>query len=175
MRPPIPSDERCYEILRDHQVPKDIVDHILVVTSIVDDYTDRLCRAGYLLDKKLIHAAALLHDVGKGHEPHAQVGAQWVEEAGYPQVARLIAEHTTLSEDAFENIDGRAILYMCDKMELGGKCVPLSERFAVSFKRYENDEARLSDMKEQYARASQLYTRIQKLISAAPAAAGAKK
>jgi putative nucleotidyltransferase with HDIG domain len=82
---------------------------LLVHSAAVADVAAFLGRAlewaGVAVDRPLIEASALLHDVGKlgpgagDGESHGRVGAEWLTRHGYGELAPAVAEHpvTTLS------------------------------------------------------------------------------
>ena len=81
------------------------------------------------LDTELLISAALLHDVARAEQHHAEIGAAWLRDLGYDMAAALIEQH--------HNHDGRtlneaAILYLADKCVLEDRVVPLAERFLQS-------------------------------------------
>lgn len=61
------------------------------------------------VDRRLVEAAALLHDVDKALPPehplkplgHGRAGAEWLIQAGHPELARAVANHPVMClEDA---------------------------------------------------------------------------
>jgi putative nucleotidyltransferase with HDIG domain len=57
-----------------------------------------LAAAGETIDVHLVQIAALLHDIDKletrrGGEPHGILGARWLTERGYPELAGPVASH----------------------------------------------------------------------------------
>ncbi|MBR5093945.1 MAG: histidine phosphatase family protein [Oscillospiraceae bacterium] len=90
-------------------------------------------------DMRQLLSAALLHDVARKEKDHAAVGARWLWDLGYRDIAGLILEHHDLKGDG---MDEHAILYMADKCILEDRRVTLSERFAASESRCTTPEAR---------------------------------
>jgi hypothetical protein len=99
---------------------------------------------GNALDRPVVEAAALLHDVDKllpdGHplqvRGHGEAGAAWLTERGYPELSRPVANHpaTLLSDEkryprwaASASLEERVVAY-ADKRATQG-LVSLAERF----------------------------------------------
>ena len=91
------------------------------------------------LDLPGLAFAALLHDVARAQPHHAQTGAEWVRELGYPRAAALIAQHHNHSGAA---LDEAAILFLADKTVQEDRIVPLAERFQKSLEKCHTPEAR---------------------------------
>jgi hypothetical protein len=80
----------------------------------------------------------LLHDVAKGasHRDHDSVGASWLEDMGYPSVAKIVGAHTDLPEDAMDPPDERAIVYLADKQVQRTTKVTVNQRFQSVLDRF---------------------------------------
>ena len=90
------------------------------------------------LDRELLESAALLHDVARGEKDHARLGAAWLRELGYSEVAALVERHHDLQS---ETIDEAAVLYLADKCVREDRRVSIEERFAESARRCTTPEA----------------------------------
>src|SRR3989338_9014542 len=90
----IPTKEECIELLRKNNVPDNIIAH----TKKVCEFSLKVCHIleerGIKINRDLVAAAALLHDIKK-LEPgeHEIEGAKYIESLGYPEVAVLIKKH----------------------------------------------------------------------------------
>jgi putative nucleotidyltransferase with HDIG domain len=68
----------------------------------------RAGRAGLAVDRRLVETAALLHDIDKAlpadHPTrelgHGRAGAEWLSQAGHPELARAVAGHPVMALDA---------------------------------------------------------------------------
>jgi hypothetical protein len=99
--------------------------------------------SGRGLDRRLVEAAALLHDVDKAlpgaardKAGHGLAGAAWLAERGYPELAEAVALHpvTLLVDDdgaarlRAASTEARIVAY-ADK-RAGQRLEPMAERFA---------------------------------------------
>ncbi|WP_457756094.1 HD domain-containing protein [Thermodesulfatator indicus] len=131
----IPNRERCYEILRENQVPPHIVKHCEVVTKVALYLARELNRVDEDLDLALIEAAALLHDVTKhlslkSGEDHALSGQKLLEQLGYPEVARIVGQHVFLKPGPpGAPIREEEVVFYADKRVKHTEIVSLKERF----------------------------------------------
>jgi putative nucleotidyltransferase with HDIG domain len=78
---------------------ENIVAHSLQVCRVSMFLTDRLGLPE--LNRELIRAAALLHDITKTRsfrtqEDHAETGARLIADLGYPEVAGIVGQHVRL-------------------------------------------------------------------------------
>lgn len=91
----------------------------------------RLASAGKgQVDRRLLECACLLHDLARTEgRSHPEKGAAVLREAGYPQLAAVVAQHHDLEPDAPPEAD---LLYLADKLIQGTEQVPLEARFEAS-------------------------------------------
>jgi len=137
----IPSEELCRQIISDLGMLENIVAHSLQVCRVSLLLTDRLGLAG--LNRELIRAAALLHDVTKTRsfhtdEDHAETGARLLADLGYPEVAGIVGQHVRLDRYVLNSsppTDAEIVNYS-DKRVLHDKIVPLSERMGYILEKY---------------------------------------
>ncbi len=94
----------------------------------------KLNEAGCCLEVDCIEAAALLHDLAKGHPDHAAKGAEILAEKGFVDLARLVAVHMDIRVAEDDLIMPAEILYLADKLVSRNHCVTLEERFAPRLK-----------------------------------------
>ncbi len=120
---------------------ENIVAHSLQVCRVSLLLTDHLGLPG--LNRELIRAAALLHDITKTRsfqtdEDHAETGARLLADLGYPEVARIVGQHVRLDRYALNSstpTDAEIVNYS-DKRVLHDKIVPLSERMGYILEKY---------------------------------------
>ena len=137
----IPSEELCRRIISEMGMLENIVAHSLQVCRVSLLLTDRLGLPG--LNRELIRAAALLHDITKTRsfhtdEDHAETGARLLTDLGYPEVARIVGQHVRLERYALNSstpTDAEIVNYS-DKRVLHDKIVPLSERMGYILEKY---------------------------------------
>ena len=110
----------------------------------------RAAAGGVALDRRLVEAAALLHDVDKLFQegdparrlPHGEGSADWLARHGHPELGRAVACHpvTRLADDRAEDwlrdasLDERIVAY-ADK-RAGQRLGSMDERFATWRRRH---------------------------------------
>lgn len=91
------------------------------------------------LDRELLQAAALLHDLcrtsGRDHPAQA---ATLLEQEGYPKLAAVIAQHHDLGPEPSPEAE---LLYLADKLVAGTEPVCLAQRFAAARQKCTTPEA----------------------------------
>ncbi len=139
----IPSHNECLELMAAHKMLPHIREHSFRVMEVAAALGQALKDAGFRLFLPLIETGALLHDLGKTPclgttHNHALWGAEILRTLGYPEVARVVAEHVYLEEN---NGDPRPlreaeVVNYADKRVLHTQVVPLTVRFADLMERY---------------------------------------
>lgn len=127
-----PDRDECLHMMKN--ICQGIREHSLEVEKIALDLAGR-----FSLDTELISAAALLHDIAKPEKPHEKLGALRLQNAGYPDVARIIAAHHDIEQESLEVVTEMTIVYLADKLAGVGS---LEERFEKSFARCKDESAR---------------------------------
>lgn len=117
---------------------------------------ERLSGEGVFLDKEIILAASLLHDIAKGTIHHEKVGAQWIEDMGYKEIADIISEHMELKQIS-STITEKEVVFLADKLVKGDKFVTIDERFSFKENMYKKDELALKAVKRRKEQADNLY------------------
>ncbi len=119
-----------------------IVEHSVKVAHVAVFLADNLRHAGIILDRELIEAAALLHDITKTRslstgENHAATGAEFVASLGYGKTAELIAQHVVIIEDPMPDKPTEVdIVNYADKRVLHDRVVSLDQRRNYIIARY---------------------------------------
>jgi CTP:molybdopterin cytidylyltransferase MocA/HD superfamily phosphodiesterase len=81
------------------------------------------------LNRDLVQAAALLHDIKRKEKNHARVGGDFLKTLGFFRVAEIVAAHMTLVPG--DCITEKEIVYFADKICAGHRVVlDYSKRFA---------------------------------------------
>jgi uncharacterized protein len=136
----IPSEEACRRIIAGMGMMEHIMDHSQQVCRVSLLLADHLDHSG--LNRELIRAAALLHDITKTRsfqtlEDHAETGASLVADLGYPEVGRIIGQHVRLESYPPERTPSEAeIVNYADKRVLHDRIVSLDERMGYILKKY---------------------------------------
>ena len=135
--PPL-TEEVCLKLLDAAGTPAPVVSHCRAVAEEAMSLADRAAGRVFL-DRELLLASALLHDIVRDQPNHAECGARWVKALGYPEVAEVIAQHHDLPS---AELNEAAILYLADKYRQGTERVTLDQRFGASEGKCRTDEAR---------------------------------
>jgi len=149
-------------------VPNHISAHCDAVAEQAIELADALIQSGHPVDRALVESAARLHDVARIGSDHAVVGAEWLRRLGYPEVADVVAVHMNQPEEAAEDLDARAIVYLADKLVEEDRRVTVERRFAESIRRCSQDPEALQMMRARQARALFIQERIRSIVSAGP-------
>jgi len=147
----IPGDAQCQRIMSEMGMLENIMAHCRQVCRVSLLLTDHLGLAG--LNRELIKAAALLHDITKTRsfdtdEDHAETGARLLADLGYPEVARIVGQHVRLDRYALPSAvptDAEIVNYS-DKRVLHDRIVPLAQRMGYILERYGRSPERKSDI-----------------------------
>ena len=159
---PFPDYDECLEILRLSNTKIEIIKHMISVSEFSKKISRLLNENNYSLNIEAVQAGALLHDIAKGENNHAEKGAEIVKNFGYGCLYEIISEHTELKR--FYRISEKEIVYVCDKLIKETNLITLDKRFEASFCKYENDPAILKNVKRRYEDASKIKEIIEKII-----------
>lgn len=141
----IPSKEECYQLIFKMEMMDHIVAHSLQVCRLALFLAENLENRGVSLNKELIRASALLHDITKTRsfktgERHDQTGRQLLSDLGYPEVGNIIGQHVYLNSYAVSDPPAEPeIVNYSDKRVLHDKIVSLKERMDYIMERYGKD------------------------------------
>ena len=147
----IPSEAECRRLVAGMGMLENIVAHsrqVCRVSLLIVDHLkpDHLKPDG--LDRDLIRAAALLHDITKTRsfqtlEDHAETGAQLLTEIGYPEVGRIVGQHVRLDRYFASVVPTEAeVVNYADKRVLHDRIVPLGERMGYILEKYGREPER---------------------------------
>lgn len=160
----LPSREECYELLRRHQVPENIIRHSEQVTRVAVFLAQRLSDKGIAVDAELVERAALLHDLfkfvdfadkvelkpeswrrvqessaGRGHE---ELGYSFLRKR-YPALASAIRCHgyaAVADSSCCPASWEEKIVSYADKRVMHEQIVSLAKRFEDGRRRYNHEE-----------------------------------
>jgi HD superfamily phosphodiesterase len=152
----VPRREEAASLLLSLDPPTWLVRHSRAVAEVAAFLAERMLAAGIDLDRGLVEAAALLHDVDKvlpaGDParalPHGEGSAAWLTRHGHPALARAVAGHpiTRLVDGeacrrwaGFATREERIVAY-ADK-RAGQRLESMDERFASWRRRYPETDA----------------------------------
>ena len=135
----IPSREQCLDILNKNKTPSNVIGHCQTVSKVAEEVADKLIAKGIDVNKKLVIAAALLHDVEREKGNHVTEGADLIRNMGFPEVAEVIKRHGLyrIEEEKVQptTIEEKIVFY-ADKRCMGNKIVSIQERIEDLKKRY---------------------------------------
>ena len=156
------SEEECYAILLRANTPVKIIKHCKQVAQLSCAMGSYLIRLGCPMNLDLIRTAALLHDLAKGEPHHAEVGAGRL--MNYPEVAKIVAEHTDICLNQDLPLTEKEIVYLADKLVLEDQIISLQVRFSCPLEKYKNDQEVLRKIRQRLSDAEKIQTRIEQLI-----------
>lgn len=162
MKPSIPTQEQCEEILKTLNIPQEVIEHSRMV-----HYT--AMRIGrdlkWLRDRgpnlALISAASLLHDIAKGQPGHAKAGAEILRKMGYDTVADVVEAHNDLIYTGELPVTEKEIVYIADKMVIEDQLVTVAYKFANKIEKIKNDSQAVEDLKNRKELAMRIKTSIE--------------
>ena len=140
--PKIPSKLECLSILAKNKTPSNVIEHCKAVCKVAEEIADNLIKKGIDLNKDLVVASALLHDIEREKKDHIEEGAKLINSLGFPEVSEVIKKHSLYKiEDPQRQPKTyeEKIVFYADKRVKGSKIVSLEERFADLKKRYNID------------------------------------
>ncbi len=138
----IPSREECLAILNKNNTPSNVIEHCKSVCKVAEEIADKLIKKGIKLNKDLIIASALLHDIERDKDDHVAAGANLLKSMDFSEIAEVVKKHTlhgVEEEEAQPKTVEEQIVFYADKKVKGRKVVSLEERFEDIKKRYNVD------------------------------------
>ncbi len=138
----IPTPEKCLQIIAETEMLDHIVLHSKQVCRVSAFLSDMLISAHLKLNRPLVSAAALLHDITKTRsfdtgENHAATGAKMISDLGYPEVGNIIGQHVRLRSFCSDAPPNEAeVVNYADKRVLHDTIVSLDERMDYILDRY---------------------------------------
>jgi putative nucleotidyltransferase with HDIG domain len=126
----------------DMEMLEHIAVHSIMVQRVALTLVDAITANGISLDRPLITASALLHDITKTRsfetrEDHARTGGEYLCEKGYPEVGDAVAQHVRLSAYRGNGEPTPAeIVNYADKRVLHDRIVSMKRRMAYIVERY---------------------------------------
>jgi putative nucleotidyltransferase with HDIG domain len=136
----IPSEGECYEIIAEMGMLENIIAHSLQVRRVSLFIVDHLINNS--LNRELVGAAALLHDITKTRslstkEDHAKTGEILLAAKGYPEVGRIVGQHVFICESYSDvEITEAEVVNYADKRVLHDGVASLEERMNYILQRY---------------------------------------
>jgi putative nucleotidyltransferase with HDIG domain len=138
----IPSKEECLDILNKNKTPSNVIEHSKVVCKVAEDVAEKLIKKGVNVNKELVVAAALLHDIERGKDDHVIEGAKLLKSMGFCEISETTRKHSLHEIEKEKNQPLSAeekILFYADKRVKGDKIVSLDKRKEDLEERYNRD------------------------------------
>ena len=140
--PKIPTKEECLAILNKNKTPSNVIEHCKTVCKVAEEIAGRIIAKGIKVNKELVVAAALLHDIERHKEDHVTVGAKLIKSMGFQEISEIIKKHTLHDLEKLgsqlKTIEEKIVFY-ADKRAAGAKIVSLKERMEDLKRRYKKD------------------------------------
>ncbi|WP_303869143.1 DVU_1551 family NTP transferase [Acetobacterium wieringae] len=152
----------CYAIWEKYQLPENIRRHCQKVKQTASGLVDQLIKTGETLNRPLIQAAALLHDLAKTEKKHAEKGGEILKAMGYPQVGAIIAVHMDILVEADTAITESEILYLADKLVKNDQLIDLTTRKNLVLQTYRDNPQALEKITRRYRNAEIILQKIQR-------------
>lgn len=162
----IPCMDDCIQMMAGMQMPDHIRNHSLLVCRVALCLTDELALIGVALNRPLVIAGALLHDITKTRsfqtmENHAQTGGEYLSALGFPEVGEIVRQHVVLDEYfAREDPIEAEVVNYADKRVLHDRIVPLDERMTYILERYADTLDRQILLKQLWNQTTRLEKRL---------------
>jgi CTP:molybdopterin cytidylyltransferase MocA/HD superfamily phosphodiesterase len=154
-----PDEDECAELLEIARTPETVVLHSRAAADAAFRIADALGRKHVKIDKRLLLAACLLHDIAKGKPDHDAEGARLLRERGYAETADAVASHKDLPPR--EAIGEPEVLYLADKTVDGTRISTISARAAKIEARFAGDAEALAAARRRISAAEALREKIE--------------
>lgn len=140
----IPTKEECLRILKESNVPGNIVAHLNGVCDFSLKVCDVLENKGVHVNRELVAAGALLHDLKKlSPNDHVIEGFEYIKSIGFPEVAEIVKKHGLAHLDNPNFVPKtweEKIVFYADKRVKNDRIVSVDERFEYIKQRYKKDD-----------------------------------
>ncbi|MBI2652827.1 HD domain-containing protein [Candidatus Woesearchaeota archaeon] len=140
----IPTREECLKILKENNVPDNVIAHCKAVCDFSMKIVDLLEKKGINVNRDLVAAGALLHDIKKiNSDDHIIEGYEFIKSLGFSEVALLIKKHGLYhleNEDFVPKTWEEKAVFYADKRVKNDKIVSINERFEYIKQRYKKDD-----------------------------------
>lgn len=159
-----PSRERCREIMAWKKLPPALEEHCLAVAQKALELAEAYNRAGGDLDRNLVEAGALLHDLEKMTPHHAEAAYHVLCQLGFARIADVVRYHEHLPEELQGEINEMVIVYLADKLVLGSRPCTLQERYDHRRAEFSGNPMALEAIDEKQKAAERMYRRYQQAV-----------
>jgi molybdenum cofactor cytidylyltransferase len=130
----IPTEQECKAILDIVGTPFKVRHHCEKVASVATAIAEALTAAGNQVDVKLVHSAAVLHDIARAKPKHEVAGGQMLRDFGYSKISDIITTHTGFTGTP-ASLEAKVVL-LADKYVRDEELVTIEERYLSAGKKY---------------------------------------
>jgi len=155
----IPSVELCEKIQDYFNMTDNIKRHCGMVAHVALNLCVKLSQKGIDLNRDIVVAASMLHDIAKGNPMHAKTGAMWLRDMGYAEIAGIVEEHMELKTISCVPTE-KEVVFLADKMVMGDKIVSIDERFSHKENLYNHDEEIIKKVAKRKEQALEIFGMI---------------
>ncbi len=138
----IPPEDECLKLLEEYEVLPNILEHSMQVKNVAILLIDNL-KDETILNRKLVIAAALLHDIAKsisikeGTHKHDFLGGTILRRLGHHDIAEIVESHVYFKKfKPTGRLEEREIVHYADKRVMHNKIVSVEARIEDIIKRY---------------------------------------
>ena len=176
----IPPRKKCLEMLCAIEMPPHIQDHSCMVCRVALVIADGLILAGVDINRPLVRAAALLHDITKPRsfktgENHAITGGEYLLSLGFPEVGHIVRQHVILDHYFADTIPSEAeVVNYADKRVLHDRVVSLDDRMSYILQRYARTAAHKELLQKLWQQTRELEQRLFSYLTLSPDAISEK-
>ncbi|MEA3430798.1 MAG: HD domain-containing protein [Nanoarchaeota archaeon] len=137
----IPTEEECMKLLNEYN-PK-LINHSVFMKDVALKIANIIERRGLQVNKDLLIAGALLHDIKKssGDDKHNILGKEFVEEKGYPEVGGIIETHFFGTNP--ETTEEKIVFYADKRVNPGSVLVSVQKRMDYLVDMYNIEEEKV--------------------------------
>ena len=155
----IPSVELCEKIQDYFNMTDNVKRHCGMVAYVALNLCVKLSQKGIDLNRDIVVAASMLHDIAKGNPMHAKTGAMWLRDMGYAEIAGIVEEHMELKTISCVPTE-KEVVFLADKMVMGDKIVSIDERFSHKENLYNHDEEIIKKVAKRKEQALEIFGMI---------------
>jgi putative nucleotidyltransferase with HDIG domain len=159
----IPTPAECRWLMQGIcGLPDRVIDHCREVARTATILAEAMDRSGCDMNVAMVHAAALVHDAGRGKASHAAVGARLLQDWGFPEVADIVLAHMDITVDETLPVTEAEIVYLADKLISDDRRVGrLAERFRKKMRLHEKDPKALAAIQHRLDNAQRIQAKIE--------------
>lgn len=140
-----PDRAQCDRIFERSETPGHIIRHCEAVARTAVTMGEALNACGGHFDLRLLLSAGLTHDVLRLQKRHDDVGAELMEDYGYPEVAEIVRDHMRYMHPLpVTEIDEKDLIVLSDKLRQEDRLVTLEERLAPVRQKWKDDPEALA-------------------------------